>query len=79
MPKLKLYQSFNSDRPKHIFAESVYFCTKDVSVAKICRTCFGPSQLKLWHFLFFVFVFCTEIHNALSINIDLTQYHNLIS
>ncbi|RNA06674.1 hypothetical protein BpHYR1_038444 [Brachionus plicatilis] len=27
--------------------------TKDVSVATIYRTCFGPSELKLWHFLYF--------------------------
>ncbi|RNA43809.1 hypothetical protein BpHYR1_020659 [Brachionus plicatilis] len=38
--------------------------TKDLSVATIYRTCFGPSELKLWYFLYFVFDFCTKIHNA---------------
>ncbi|RMZ99190.1 hypothetical protein BpHYR1_014303 [Brachionus plicatilis] len=29
--------------------------TEDVPAATICRTCFVPSELKLWHFLKFSF------------------------
>ncbi|RNA35579.1 hypothetical protein BpHYR1_024022 [Brachionus plicatilis] len=54
-------QSLSSEGPKHVLGG-----TKDVSAATIYRTCFGPSELqKLWHFLYFVFDFCTKIHNAI--------------
>ncbi|RMZ97808.1 hypothetical protein BpHYR1_029751 [Brachionus plicatilis] len=46
------------------FTEHYTGGTKDVSAATIYRTCFGHSELKLWHFLHFVFGFCTKIHNA---------------
>ncbi|RNA44965.1 hypothetical protein BpHYR1_052254 [Brachionus plicatilis] len=46
-------------------SQDQYICgTKDVSVATIYRTCFGPSA---WAFLYFVFVFCTRINNAIKI------------
>ncbi|RNA32059.1 hypothetical protein BpHYR1_038459 [Brachionus plicatilis] len=42
---------------------------EDVPVATVYITCFSPSELKLWYFLLFVFVFCTKIHNALYLKI----------
>ncbi|RNA29627.1 hypothetical protein BpHYR1_054170 [Brachionus plicatilis] len=49
--------------------------TKDVSAASIYRICFGPSELKLWHFLYFVLDFCTKIHNALKVSVS----HNALT
>ncbi|RNA38049.1 hypothetical protein BpHYR1_033372 [Brachionus plicatilis] len=38
-----------SEGPKHVLGD-----TKDVTAATIYRTCFGPSEFELWHFLYFL-------------------------
>ncbi|RNA15605.1 hypothetical protein BpHYR1_015878 [Brachionus plicatilis] len=51
--KYKKRQGLNLGRLKHVLVLQNQYIdgTKDVSVATIYRTCFGPSELKLWHFI----------------------------